>query len=77
MLKTEHDLTPGRDGAAWLAADHVGFEWQVLAENTKSREIRNIQIMTGVDISKIFLVYGLITWLASRSLEIQRTTDLA
>ena len=48
MLKTEHDLTPGRDGAAWLAADHVGFEWQVLAENTKSREIQNIQIMTGV-----------------------------
>ena len=25
-FETKQDLTPGRDGAAWLAADHEGFE---------------------------------------------------
>ena len=45
QLETEPDVTPGRDGAAWLAADHEGFELQGLAESSKSIKMSNTYLM--------------------------------
>ena len=74
----ELDSKPGQDGVSWLVAGRAGSALLDLAKMI----IRSdwwLSYCADYQISdlQILLIFLFITWFASKSLDIQRTTDLA